>query len=250
MLRIFSGLAIAALAAVQSAAAAPAEKPVSIVLVHGAFVDGSGWKDTYDLLSKAGYEVLVVQNSTETLDGDVATTKRAIALARHPVVLVGHSYGGMVITQAGGHPKVKSLVYVAAFAPAAGESVETLVSTPAPGGEASAPLLPPKDGYLIVDPAKFPEAFAAGVDPELTQFMAAAQVPWGLAAVHTKITDAAWNVKPTYFMLTTADHMIPPSSQRVMAKRANAKVVEIKSPHAVMLAHPEEVARFIEAAAQ
>jgi len=231
--------------------AVPTEKPVSVVLVHGAFVDASGWQAVYDLLTKDGFEVLVVQNPTISLEGDVAATERAIAKAKHPVILVGHSYGGMVITEAGNHLNVRSLVYLGAYAPDAGESVETLAAQPTPPGEAKAPLLPPQDGYLIVDPSKFPTAFAADVAPTTTHFMAAAQVPWGLQAVQTKITKAAWRTKPAHYMVTAKDAMIPPTAQRTMAKRTGAKTVEIASSHAVMLSHPREVAAFIkEAAAQ
>jgi pimeloyl-ACP methyl ester carboxylesterase len=228
--------------------AAATEKPVSIVLVHGAFVDGSGWKSVYDALSDKGYEVLVVQNPTVTLDGDAEATRQVIARAKHPVVLVGHSYGGAVITQAGDDPKVKSLVYIAAYAPDVGESVFDLGSKPHPGEEA-APLLPPTDGFLLVDPAKFPTSFAADVDASTTRFMNASQVPWGLGAVQFKLTKAAWKNKPVHHMLTLEDHMVPPSLQRFMATRAKAKIVEIKSSHAVMLSHPKEVVAFIEAVA-
>ncbi|NKM66932.1 alpha/beta fold hydrolase [Rhizobium laguerreae] len=234
-----------ALAPVASAAA---EKPVSIALVHGAFVDASGWQLVYNMLSADGYEVLVVQNPTITLDGDVAAAKRVIANAKHPVVLVGHSYGGAVITEAGADAKVRSLVYIAAFAPAAGESVFDLATAPTPGEE-GAPLLPPSDGFILVDPAKFPAAFAADVDISTTRFMAAAQVPWGLGAVQTKITSPAWKQKPSYFMVTALDHMVPPSRQRSMAARAGAKVIEIQSSHAVMLSHPKDVVDFITSAA-
>ena len=227
--------------------AAATEKPVSIVLVHGAFVDGSGWKSVCDSLSDKGYEVLVVQNPTVSLDGDAEATRQVIARAKHPVVLVGHSYGGAVITQAGDDPKVKSLVYIAAFAPDIGESVFDLASKPHPGEE-SAPLLPPLDGFLLVDPAKFPTSFAADVDAATTRFMNASQVPWGLGAVQFKLTKAGWKTKPVHYMLTLDDHMIPPSGQRQMAMRAKAKIVEIKSSHAVMLSHPKEVADFIESA--
>jgi pimeloyl-ACP methyl ester carboxylesterase len=227
---------------------AQAERPVSIVLVHGAFVDGAGWKPVYDILAKDGFEVLVVQNPTRTIEDDVSTTARVIAAAKHPVVLVGHSYGGAVITEAGDNPKVKAIVYLAAFAPDIGESVVELAERPTPG-EPSAPLLPPADGYLLVDPAKFPSAFAADVDLPTTQFMAAAQMPWGLKATQTKLTTAAWKAKPSYFLLTTKDHMIPPSTQRMMAKRTGGKVVEISSSHAVMLSHPKDVASVIESAA-
>jgi pimeloyl-ACP methyl ester carboxylesterase len=221
------------------------EKPVSIVLVHGAFVDGSGWKAVFDILTGEGYEVLVVQNPTISLKGDVAATEQVIAAARHPVILVGHSYGGMVITEAGDNPKVRGLVYLAAFAPNSGESVASLAEQPAPPGESAAPTLPPRDGTLIVDPLKFPTAFAADIDASTTRFMAAAQVPWGLEAVQTPVTRVAWKDKPTHFMVTTKDRMIPPTFQRAFAKRANAATVEIDSSHAVMLSHPQEVAAFI-----
>ena len=242
-----SGLLALAMAVAPALPAAAAEKPVSVVLVHGAFVDASGWRGVYDRLTKAGYEVLVVQNSTVTLKDDVAVTERAIAQAKHPVILVGHSYGGSVITEAGNNPKVRSLVYLAAFAPNAGELVAKLAETPIPG-ESGAPLLPPKDGFLIVDPAKFPAAFAADVDAPTTAFMAQAQVPWGSKAVGGVVTKAAWRSKPSYFLVTTRDHMVPPTAQRTMAKRAGAKTKEIASSHAVMMSHPDEVTAFIEGA--
>ena len=166
-----------------------------------------------------------------------------------PVVLVGHSYGGMVITEAGTHPKVRSLVYLAAHAPDAGESVEQLAAQPTPPEEPKAPLFPPQDGYLIVDPSRFPAAFAADVDPVTTHFMAAAQVPWGLRAVQTPSTRVAWKTKPSHYMVTTKDAMIPPTAQRAMAKRTGARTVEIGSSHAVMLSHPREVANLINEAA-
>jgi len=224
------------------------DKPVSIVLVHGAFVDASGWKSVYDILTHDGYEVLVVQNPTVTLDGDVEATRQVIARATKPVLLVGHSYGGAVITEAGADPKVKSLAYIAALAPDVGESVFELATRPVPG-EAGPPLLPPADGFIIVDPVKFPTAFAQDVDISITGFMAVAQVPWGLAAVQTKLTTAAWKTKPVRWMLTTQDHMVSPTTQRFMATRAKARLTEINSSHAVMLSHPQEVVAFIEAAA-
>ena len=228
-----------------STAALADEKPVSIVLVHGAFVDGSGWQKVYTHLTKDGYEVLVVQNSTATLDGDVATAKRAIQNARHPVVLVGHSYGGMIITEAGNDPKVRSLVYVAAYEPDAGDSVASLTAKPIPG-YAPVPILPPQDGYLTVDISKFPKFFAADVDTTTTKFMAASQVPWGQAAVETKIGQPAWKSKPTYDLITDEDHMIPTPQQREMAARAHASTKDISSSHAVMLSHPDAVVAFIE----
>lgn len=227
------------------AAARPAQ-PVSVVLVHGAFVDGSGWRGVHDLLAAKGYEVLVVQNSTETLKGDVDTTRRAIAEAKHPVVLVGHSYGGAVITEAGNDPKVASLVYIAAFAPDAGESVETLIAKPPPG----APPVPivAKDGFLMLDKEKFPTAFAGDAPPTVGRFMAASQTPWGQAALEGKVTTAAWKSKPVHYIVTVNDLIVPPVAQRQMAGRAGAKVVEVKSSHAAMVSHPADIAAVIERA--
>lgn len=225
------------------------DNKVSIVLVHGAFVDGSGWQTVHAILSARGYEVLVVQNPTITLEDDVAATERVIRQARDPVVLVGHSYGGAVVTQAGDHPKVVALVYIAAFVPDEGESVASLSEHPAEPGEAKAPVLPPQDGFLMVDPERFPEAFAADVGVERTRFMAAAQVPWGLGALTAKLTRTAWKTKPAHYLVAANDLMIPPSAQRRMASRAGARVVEIESSHAVMLARPYETATFIESAA-
>lgn len=246
---IATAITLAVVLIASQVSSVPNEKPVSVVLVHGAFVDGSGWQAVYDILTKDGYEVLIVQNPTTSLEGDVAATNLAIVKAKHPVVLVGHSYGGMVITEAGNNPKVRSLAYVAAYAPDAGESVETLAKRPTPPEEPKAPLLPPQDGYLFVDPGKFPTAFAADVDQATTRFMAAAQVPWGLRAVQTQITKAAWQTKPSHYMVTTKDAMIPPTAQRTMAKRTGARTVEIASSHAVMLSKPHEVATFIKEAA-
>lgn len=244
MFRTITTAALAALMATAAHAATPAEKPVTIVLVHGAFVDGSGWKKVYDHLTADGYEVIVVQNSTETLDGDVATTERSIAVARHPVVLVGHSYGGMVITEAGADPKVASLAYIAAFAPDEGESVASLIAKPVPG-YAPLPIIA-KDGFLTMDVKTFPNFFAPDIDPATAKFMAASQVAWGKVALDTKVTTAAWKSKPTYWLLTTQDKMIPTPAQRVMAARAKAHVTEVDSNHAVMLAHPDIVVSYIE----
>ena len=241
-------LASAAFAASSSLSAAAPEKPVSIVLVHGGFVDGSGWKGVHDLLSRDGYEVIVVQNPTVSLADDVAVTKRAIASARHPVVLVGHSYGGVVITEAGNDPKVKTLAYIAAFAPDAGESVETLIANPAPGAPVP-PILPPQDGFLKLDSARFAAAFAADVDPATARFMADSQVPWGVNALAGKVTVPAWKSKPSYYLVASDDHMIPPPAQRAMAKRAGATVTETKASHSLYVSRPQDTARLIEQAA-
>lgn len=219
-----------------------------VVMVHGAFADGSGWQSVYRILTRQGYSVTVVQNPTISLDGDVATTKRAIDAQDGPVILVGHSYGGAVISQAGSDPKVVGLVYIAAFALDNGESVGSWIKNWPPGVPAP-PVLPPQDGFLLLNREKFPAAFAADVKPEVAEFMASSQVPWGVAAVNGVVTDAAWKTKPSWYLLTTEDHMILPDAERFMAKRAGSKVVEIKASHAVFVSHPDAVASLIEQAA-
>jgi len=225
------------------------DKPVSIVLVHGGFVDGSGWQGVHQALTNDGYEVIVVQNPTLSLADDVAVTKRAIAAAKHPVVLVGHSYGGVVITEAGNDPKVSSLAYIAAFAPDAGESVETLIANPPPGAPVP-PILPPQDGFLLLDNAKFADSFAADVDPSTARFMADSQVPWGVEALAGKVTVPAWKSKPSFYLVASDDRMIPPPAQRAMAERAGAKVTETAGSHAVYVSKPADIARLIEQAAE
>jgi pimeloyl-ACP methyl ester carboxylesterase len=222
---------------------------LSIVLVHGAFVDGSGWQTVHDELVDRGFDVLVAQHPTISLEGDVAAVDRLIAAARYPVLLVGHSYGGAVITEAGNNPKVQALAYIAAFVPDVGESVAALNEAPEEPGEAKAPLLPPQDGYLSVDPARFSEAFAADVNSAITRFMAVSQLPWGLAAVIAPLTHAAWKTKSSFYLVASSDRMVPPSAQRRMAGRAGAAITELDSSHAAMLSHPQEVAAFIAAAA-
>jgi pimeloyl-ACP methyl ester carboxylesterase len=220
----------------------------SIVLVHGGFVDGSGWEDVYKLLKTEGYAVTVVQNPTTSLADDVAATKQAIADAEGPVVLVGHSYGGVVVTEAGNDPKVRALVYIAAFAPDRGESVASLIKDPAPGAPVP-PILPPRDGYLFLDKAKFHAAFAADVPAAKAEFMANAQVPWGVNALGGAVTVPAWASKPSWYLVAEDDRMIPPAAQRLMAKRAGAHVVETRGSHAVYVSRPEPVATLIRAAA-
>jgi pimeloyl-ACP methyl ester carboxylesterase len=221
----------------------------NIVLVHGGFVDGSGWQGVYKALKKNGYNVTVVQNSTTSLADDVATTKRAIATQDGPVILVGHSYGGAVITEAGNDPNVVGLVYIAAFAPDRGESVSSLIKS-APAGAPVPPILPPVDGFLMLDKAKFPASFAGDVSPEEAAFMADSQVPWGVNALGGAVTEPAWRTKPAWYLLTTEDRMIPPDAQRQMSKRAGAKVVEVKGSHAIYVSQPQAVAHIIEAAAK
>jgi len=221
----------------------------NVVLVHGGFVDGSGWEGVYNLLRLDGYKVTVVQNSTLSLEGDVAITKLAIAEQDRPVILVGHSYGGAVITEAGNDPKVAALVYIAAFAPDAGESVQVLIKDPQPGAPVP-PIVPPRNGYLFLDRAKFRTAFAGDVDENKAAFMADAQMPWGIGALSGTITKPAWKTKPTWYMVTTEDRMIPPPAQRIMAKRAGATIVEEKGSHSIYVSRPEAVATFIASAAQ
>ncbi|QCM13480.1 alpha/beta hydrolase [Agrobacterium tumefaciens] len=221
----------------------------NIVLVHGGFVDGSGWKGVYDILKKDGYTVSIVQNPTTSLADDVAVTRRAIDQLDGPVVLVGHSYGGVVVSEAGTNEKVKSVVYIAAFAPDKGESVSSLIANP-PEGASVPPILPPVDGFLFLDKAKFAASFAADVDPETAAFMADSQVPWGVEALAGAVTEPAWKVKPSFYLVASDDHMIPPPAQLLMAKRAGATVTEVPGSHAVYVSNPQAVADVIEKAAK
>jgi pimeloyl-ACP methyl ester carboxylesterase len=246
---LVSAAALGFLAVAGSAQAAPAGTIKDIVLVHGAFADGSGWQGVHDILSKDGYKVTVVQNPTTSLADDVAATKRAIAAQDGPAILVGHSYGGVVISEAGNDPKVKGLVYVAAFAPDAGESVNSLIANPPPGAP-QPPILPPQDGFLFLDRTKFAAAFAADVKPALAQFMADSQVPWGVAALAGQVTNPAWKAKPSWYLVTKDDHMIPAPAQRQMAARAKATVTETAGSHAIYVSNPKIVAHLIEQAAE
>lgn len=220
----------------------------NIVLVHGGFVDGSGWQGVYKILKKNGYNASIVQNPTISLEGDVAVTKRTLEAQDGPAILVGHSYGGAVITEAGTHPKVAGLVYITAFAPDKGESVASLIKDPPPGAPVP-PILPPQEGYLFLDKAKFPASFAGDVDLQEAAFMADSQVPWGVEALSGAITEPAWKTKPSWYLIVTEDKMIPPVAQRAMAKRAGAAVVEVKGSHAIYVSQPAAVADLIEQAA-
>jgi pimeloyl-ACP methyl ester carboxylesterase len=220
----------------------------NIVLVHGGFVDGSGWAQVYQGLRKDGYNVTAVQNPTITLTDDVATTKLMISQQSGPVILVGHSYGGAVITEAGTDPNVKALVYIAAFAPDKGESVQTLLGT-APKDATPPPILAPQNGFLFLDRAKFVSAFAADVAPADAAFMADSQVPWGVNCLAGVISDPAWRSKRSWYLITTEDKMIPPALQRQMATRANATVSETKGSHAIYVSQPQAVIKLIEQAA-
>lgn len=221
----------------------------NVVLVHGGFVDGSGWQGVHAELRKRGYAVTVVQNPTTSLADDVAVTKRALAGQDGPAILVGHSYGGVVVTEAGNDPKVAALVYVAAFAPDAGESVATLIKDPPPGAPVP-PILPPQDGFLFLEKERFAASFAADVAPETAAFMADSQVPWGVDALTGAVSQPSWKAKPSVYVIATEDRMIPPPAQRAMAARAGSRVMEVAGSHAVYVSQPAAIAAAIELAAQ
>ena len=217
---------------------------VSVVLVHGGFVDGSGWRAVHDRLTQDGYHVAVVQNPTLTLEGDAAAARLIIDAQDGPVVLAGHSYGGAVITEAGTDPKVAALVYIAAFAPDKDESVNTLLAGfPTDGPQP--PILPPRDGFLFLDRDKFHASFAADLPADLAAFMADSQVPSGADALASPVTDAAWRTKPSWYLVTTEDRMIPPAAQRTMSQRAGSTVVEVAASHSVYVSQPAAAADLI-----
>ena len=220
----------------------------NIVLVHGGFVDGSGWRSVYDLLRADRYDVAVVQNTTVSLQDDVAATNHVLDAIDGPVVLVGHSYGGAVISEAGTNDKVEALVYIAAFAPDKGESVNTLIADPPPGAPVP-PILPPRDGFLALDREKFAASFAGDLPRSEAEFMADSQVPWGLDALGGSISDPAWRTKPSWYLVATDDRMIPPPAQRAMAERAGSTVVEVAASHSVYVSQPAAVVALIEQAA-
>ena len=221
----------------------------NVVLVHGGFVDGSGWEGVYGILKGQGYRVSIVQNPTLSLADDVAVTRRVLAALDGSAILVGHSYGGVVITEAGNDPKVEGLVYVAAFAPDKGESVASLIKDP-PSGAPVPPILPPQDGYLFLDRTKFAASFAADLDAEKAAFMADSQVPWGVEALSGTVSEPAWKTKPSWYLVAAEDRMIPPAAQRLMSKRAGATVVEHSGSHAIYVSQPQAVAALIGRAAE
>ncbi|MFE2549642.1 alpha/beta fold hydrolase [Streptomyces sp. NPDC059355] len=226
-----------------------ADAPIrNVVLVHGGFVDGSGWQAVYDRLVGEGYRVSVVQHPTLGLEGDVAAARQVIDEQDGPVVLVGHSYGGVIISEAGRHDAVASLVYVAAFAPDKGESVNSLIADPPPGAPVP-PILPPRDGFLLLDRERFAESFAGDLPPEQARFMADAQLPWGMEALTGAVTEPAWRSKPSWYLVSTEDRMIPPQAQRAMAERIGATVVEVPASHCVYVSRPDAVAGLIRRAA-
>jgi pimeloyl-ACP methyl ester carboxylesterase len=221
----------------------------NVVLVHGGFVDGSGWQGVYDLLTADGFNVSVVQNQTLSLESDVETTTNVLDLQNGPAILVGHSYGGAVITEAGTHDSVAGLVYITAFAPDEGESVSTLIADPPPGAPVP-PILPPQDGFLFLDRDKFAESFAADLPAREAAFMADSQVPWGVEALNGAISEPAWRSKPSWYLIATDDRMIPPPAQRMMAERTGSTTTEAPGSHAIYVSQPDAVATLITQAAQ
>jgi pimeloyl-ACP methyl ester carboxylesterase len=221
----------------------------NVVLVHGGFVDGSGWRGVYDRLKADGFNVSVVQNQTLSLESDVETTRNVLDVLDGPAILVGHSYGGVVITEAGLHDRVAGLVYIAAFAPDAGESVNTLIADPPPGAPVP-PILPPQDGFLFLDRAKFADSFAADLPADEAAFMADSQVPWGVEALNGAVSEPAWRSKPSWYLVATDDRMIPPPAQRAMSERAGATVVEQAGSHSVYVSQPQATADLIKRAAR
>ena len=220
----------------------------NVVLVHGGFVDGYGWREVYRLLTDDGFRVSVVQHPTLSLAGDVAVTERVLDTLDGPAILVGHSYGGAVITEAGNHERVAGLVYIAAFAPDKGESVNTLIADPAPGAPVP-PILPPVDGFLFLDRDKFHASFAADLPVAEAEFMADSQVPWGLDALSGAIGEPAWRHKPSWYLVATDDRMIPPPAQRAMARRVGSTVTGTDAGHAVYVSRPDAVADLVRQAA-
>ncbi|MFB7176275.1 alpha/beta hydrolase [Streptomyces sp. NPDC056257] len=220
----------------------------NVVLVRGGFVDGSGWQGVYDARTADGYRVAVVQNPTLSLEGDVAATRQVIEGMPGPVTLVGHSYGGVVITGAGNHPKVNALVYSAAFAPDKGESVGTLIADPPPGAPVP-PILPPADGFLFLDRDRFAASFAGDLPRAQAAFMADSQVPWGVDALGGTVSQPAWRTKRSWYLIATDDRMIPPPAQHAMSERIGARTVEVAASHSVYVSQPAAVADLVKQAA-
>ena len=233
--------------AVALGAALPARAAVkTVVLVHGAFADGSGWKPVADILQRRGYDVRIVQQPLTTFEADLAAVRRVLDKSG-PCVLVGHSYAGMLITELGSHASVKALVYVAAFLPDVGESAGALNSNPQPAGKSVGPV---GDGFLAIDPDAFPNDFAADLPKPLARFMAISQVPIAADIFGAKITTAAWKNKPSYAVIPKQDRSINPDLHRMMTKRANAQTIELPGSHAIFISHAKEVAALIDKAAK
>ncbi len=248
MAKSISCLAMIAALALGShvALAAPAGAIKNIVLVHGAFADGSGWKAVSDILKKDGYKVFIAQPPETSLEDDVAATNRVLDSLDGPAVLVGHSYGGVIITEAGNNTHVKTLVYVAAFQPDEGESLGALGAKMPPAGKS---VTPTKDGFLFIDPAQFHADFCADLPLALSNFMARSQVYLSIKSASTPVTAPAWKTKPSYAIVATMDRSINPELERFMYKRSNSQTIEVKSSHVAYISQPRAVAAVIEKAA-
>jgi pimeloyl-ACP methyl ester carboxylesterase len=240
-------LAIATATTSAQSTPSPTAPPVTVVLVHGALFDGSSWRGVYDVLTNDGYRVSIVQQPLTSFDADLAATQRVLDQQDGPVILVGNSYGGSIITVAGTDPKVKALVYVAALQPDVGETSAQIAP---PMHPASDDLKPTPDGFVFLDPAKFAADVGADLPRAQAEFMAHAQMPVAGAVFNTKLTAAAWHNKPSYAIIATQDRSLDPKVAHWMARRAGSKVTEINSSHAVHIAHPRDVARVIETAAR
>jgi pimeloyl-ACP methyl ester carboxylesterase len=241
-----TSIAVAALA-FGSAGMASSEPIKNVVLVHGAFADGSGWRAVAEILERDGYSVSVVQEPETSLADDAAATKRMIERVNAPLILVGHSYGGAVITQAGNEPQVRGLVYIAAFQPDNGETLGDLLKRMPPAANSAVPA---GEGYLIVDPKAFHADFAADLPAKEANFMAISQVPVSVTAFGTPITNAAWHNKPSWYAVATQDRMINPDLERFMSKRAGSTTIEVKGSHAIFMSQAATVAKLIEDAAK
>lgn len=238
-----------AAAAFGATAAVASEKATNIVLVHGAFADETSWDKVADILKAKGYAVTEVKNPLTSLADDVAATKAALDAQSGPTVLVAHSWGGVVIGEAGADPKVKALVYVSAFGPDKGESLTKLL-TGAPSSEGTKAIRPNAEGGLIFDPAAFPSLFAGDLPKAEAEAMAARQLPSNPANFDAVTEVAAWHDKPTFYVVTTEDKVIPPDAQRFFAGRMKADVTEIPASHSGLVSQPDKVAAVIEKAAQ
>ncbi len=247
--KLYSGLAGLLFATSLAPSAIAAEKAKNIVLVHGAFVDETSWQPVAQILEKDGFHVTLVKNPLTSLDADVAATTKAIEAQKGSVILVGHSWGGVVITEAGSGSKVKALVYVSAFAPEKGESVAALgnAGTKTPG---IAAIRPDSKGYLSIDTAAFPQVIAADVPPSIAQTLASNQLPLNHTAFEAKVTNAAWHTKPSYFVISEKDKLLDPKDQHFFASRIKAKTTSVEGSHASLVVHANDVAQVIEKAAE
>ena len=247
MKRLLTASVAAVALALGMSGVASAESIKHVVLVHGAFADGSGWRAVTDILERDGYSVSIVQEPETSLAADVAAAERIIKYVNAPLILVGHSYGGAVITEAGNEPQVRGLVYIAAFQPDNGETLGGLLHRFPPAAKSAVPV---GDGYVVVEPDKFHADFAADLPAKVAHFMAISQVPLNTSVFSTPITDAAWHHKPSWFAVATQDREINPNQERFTAKHAGSTTIEVKGSHAIYMSQPVIVAKLIEQAAK